>query len=133
MSEQTRTVRCNLLALIFCAICALSPVRGATLIGTFTPIPQGTDVNLTAEGPLDWVHWGLFTDSSLDRKAGVTPRIPNFTPVKMNGPFQYADNYNGYSWSDGNPTRSATNTPTGVWMYGKASGFDLQFHTSRRQ
>ena len=127
MTEQTRTVRFDFLALIVCAVCAASSVRGATLTGTFTPIPTGTDVNLTAEGPLDWVHWGLYTDSSLDRKAGVTPQIPDFTPIKMNGPFQYADNYNGYSWSDGGPTRSATNTPTGVWMYGKANGFELQF------
>src|SRR5256884_222184 len=116
MAEQTRTVRGNFLALIVCLVWAASPVRGATLIGKFTPIPTGTDVNLTAEGPLDWVHWGLYTDSSLDRKAGVTPQIPDFTPkgsTPQFGPFQFADNYNGYSWSDGTPTSSATNTPTG--------------------
>src|SRR5947207_13820536 len=127
MTESIRTVRFNFLALIICSLCAGSAVRGATLIGRFTPIPTNTDVNLTAEGPLDWVHWGLYTDSSLDRKAGVPPLIPDYTPVKMNGPFQYADNYNGYSWGDGAPTRNATNTPTGVWMYGKANGFELQF------
>ena len=127
MTEPTPTVRCKFLALFVCLVCAASPVRAATLIGKFTPIPTGADVNLTAEGPLDWVHWGLYTDSSLDRKAGVTPQIPDFTPIKMNGPFQYADNYNGYSWSDGVPTRRAANTPTGVWMYGKGSGFELRF------
>jgi hypothetical protein len=97
------------------------------LSGKFTPVPTGIDVNLSVEGPLDWVHWGLYTDSSLDRKAGVTPQIPDFTPIKDNGPFQYADNYNGYSWSDGFPTQCVTNTPTGVWMYGKANGFELHF------
>src|SRR5439155_2638929 len=127
MTEPTRALRCNFLVVVVCSVCVASQVRAATLIGKFTPVPTGTDVNLTAEGPLDWVHWGLYTDSSLDRKAGVTPQIPDFTPIKMNGPFQYADNYNGYSWSDGGPTRSATNTPTGVWMYGKANGFELQF------
>ena len=127
MTEPTGTARCNILALIVCLVWAASPVRGATLIGKFTPIPTGTDVNLTAEGPLDWVHWGLYTDSSLDRKAGVTPQIPDFTPKGFTGPFQFADNYNGYSWSDGTPTSSATNTPTGVWMYGKPNGFELQF------
>jgi len=129
MAEPTRTVRCNFLALFVCSVCAVSPVRAATLIGTFSPVPTGTDVNLTEEGTLDWVHWGLYTDSSLDRKAGVTPQIPDFTPIKIGGPFQYADNYNGYSWSDGVPTQRATNTPTGVWMYGKASGFELRFAT----
>jgi len=94
---------------------------------TFTPIPQGTDVNLTADGSLDWVHWGLYTESSLNRKAGVTPQIHDFTPRGFTGPFPYADNYNGYSWRDGFPTSSVTNTPTGVWMYGKPNGFELQF------
>ncbi len=127
MTEQTRTLGFNFLVLFVCAVFVASPVRAATLIGKFTPIPTGTDVNLTVEGPLDWVHWGLYTDSSIDRKAGVTPQIPDFTPIKVNGPFQYADNYNGYSWSEGFPTRSAANTPTGVWMYGKANGFELRF------
>jgi len=127
MTEPKRTVRNSFLVLFVCSVCAASQIRAATLIGKFTPIPTGTDVNLTVEGPLDWVHWGLHTDSSLDRKAGVTPQIPDFTPIKDNGPFQYADNYNGYSWSDGVPTRRAANTPTGVWMYGKANGFELQF------
>ena len=29
-----------------------------------------------------------------------------------------ADNYNGYSWSDGVPETAVTNTPTGVWAFG---------------
>jgi len=41
--------------------------------------------------------------------------------------YQYADNFNGYSWSDGVPTGRAANTPTGVWMYGKGNGFELKF------
>jgi len=127
MAELTPTVRNTFLTLFVCSVCSVSPVRAASLIGSFTPIPQGTDVNLTVEGPLDWVHWGLHTESSLDRKAGVTPQIPDFVPIKMNGPFQYADNYNGYSWSDGVPIGRAANTPTGVWMYGKGNGFELKF------
>jgi hypothetical protein len=127
MTEPTRAIRRHLLALTVWLVCSLSPVRGATLVGSFTPIATGTNVNLTAEGPLDWVHWGLFTDSSINRKAGVPPQIPDYVPIKMTGPFQYADNYNGYSWRDGTPTTRETNTPTGVWMYGKASGFQLQF------
>src|ERR1044071_9326382 len=97
----------------------------ATLTGSFTPIPRGDAVDLTAEGPLDWVHWGRFTASSVDRKAGVTPRIPPFTPIGRNGPYQYADNFNGYSWSDGGPTSTVTNTTTGVWMWGRSNGFQL--------
>jgi hypothetical protein len=71
----------------------------ATLTGSFGSIPQGTDVDLTAVGALDWVHWGLYTETSLDRKAGVTPLIGDFTILDAtNGyayVYQFADNYNG--------------------------------------
>jgi hypothetical protein len=100
------------------------PGGAATLTGTFTPVPTGSNVNLTALGALDWVHWGLYTDTSLNRKAGVTPWITDFTELSPGGSnafvfvYQYADNYNGYSWSDGVPEVEATDTPTGVWAYG---------------
>jgi hypothetical protein len=93
-----------------------------TLTGTFSLIPAGSAVNLTTNGVLDWVHWGLFTETSLDRKAGVTSLISDFTPVEpSNGyvyVYQFADNANGYTWSDGTPHTTATNTTTGVWAYG---------------
>src|SRR5262245_6291237 len=127
MAGKISAARAMVLALIVGAWCAAPEARAATLSVTFTPIPQGTDVDLTAEGSLDWVHWGLYTESSLDRKAGVTPQIPDFTPNGFTGPFSYADNYNGYSWRDGTPTSSMTNTPTGVWMYGRSNGFELRW------
>jgi len=103
-----------------------------TLTATFTPIPQGTDVDLTVEGPLDWVHWGLVTETSVNRKAMVPPRIGRIQVVDATNGFaylyQYADNYNGYSWRDGAPVVNVTNTPTGVWVYGTpnmGSGFEF--------
>lgn len=119
--EHARPILVCLLVFGWCVI----RTGAATLSGGFTPIPQGAVVDLTTEGPLDWIHWGRFTASSVDRKAGVTPWIPGFTPIGRNGPFQYADNFNGYSWSDGVPAPAATNTPTGVWMWGKSNGFQL--------
>jgi len=127
MVGKTERLRSTLFLLTTVAFGGVSLLKGATLTGTFTPIPQDTVVNLTAEGALDWVHWGLLTDSSIDRKAGVTPQIPNFIPIGYGGPYQYGDNYNGYSWSDGTPTASITNTITGVWIYGKSDGFELKF------
>ena len=89
-------------------------------------------MDLTGEGKLDWVHWGLHTDSSLNRKSDVTPQISDYRLVDTTNGFafayQYADNYNGYSWEDGYATRAATNTPTGVWAYGTPpidSGFEI--------
>src|SRR5262249_53923247 len=66
--------------------------------------------------------WGLYTETSLDRKAGVLPQISDFAVLDdTNGfafAYQFADNFNGYSWSDGTPTPAVTNTTTGVWTYG---------------
>src|SRR5947199_1042391 len=105
----------------------------ASLTGSFALIQSGTAVDLTVEGPVDWVHWGLYTPTSLNRKAGVTPLINNFTRLlasvsnSYNFIYQFADNYNGYSWSDGTPTASITNTTTGVWAYGgSAAGTGFQ-------
>src|SRR3989442_3507740 len=120
---------CRLVAVL---VATSSSAGAASLTGSFTSIPQGASVNLTVEGPIDWVHWGLYTESSLDRKAGVTPLISDFTIVYATNAYayayQFADNYNDYSWSDGTPTASVTNTTTGVWAYGvptRGSGFQF--------
>ncbi len=100
----------------------------ATLSGSFSPVPQGAVVDLTAEGPLDWVHWGLYTETSLDRKAGVSSLITDFALLGAPNGYAYADNASGYSWRDGTPTASITNTTTGVWAYGfpaLGSGFQV--------
>jgi hypothetical protein len=115
------------------AIClTANGVMAGTLAVGFVRIEPGTVVDLSVDGALDWIHWGLDTESSLHRKAGVTPIINNFTPVSAtNGHtfiYQYADNFNGYTWYDGSPRQAVTNTPTGVWAYGTPqvpSGFRL--------
>src|SRR5688500_20064131 len=99
-----------------------SPLCAGTLSVTFNEVPEGSVVDLTSEGKTDWVHWGLHTDSSLNRKAGVAPLIADFVRQDASNGFsyidQYADNYNGYSWGDGLPETAVTNTTTGVWAYG---------------
>jgi len=107
-----------------------SPLCAGTLSVTFSGVPEGSVVDLTSEGKIDWVHWGLYTDSSLNRKAGVAPLIADFVRQDASNGFsyiyQYADNFNGYSWGDGVPETAVTNTPTGVWAYGTpliGSGF----------
>src|SRR6266545_3724289 len=134
-ARNTRRAR---LTMVFFAILLVtgSSAGAASLTGSLDTIPRDTDVNLTVEGPLDWVHWGLYTDSSLDRNAGVTPLISDFislNPDSTNGYsyiYQFGDNYNGYTWSDGSPSAAVTNTTTGVWAYGVpfppiGSGFQL--------
>src|SRR5437016_2589653 len=109
------------------ALARISP--GGTLMGSYAVIPIGSAVNLTAEGPLDWVHWAMNTEFGYDRKASVPPLIGTLVPIYCqscgSGPYQYFDNYNGYSWSDGAPNTFATNTTTGLAIYYKFSGFQL--------
>jgi hypothetical protein len=105
-------------------------LRAGNLNVSFSTIATGTVVNLSQEGALDWVHWGLFTETSIDRKASVTPQISDFALIDASNGYayvyQYGDNWNGYSWNDGTPHTSVTNTTTGVWVYGTppiGSGF----------
>jgi hypothetical protein len=97
-------------------------VEAGVLSGDFAEVPEGSTVDLTREGTIDWVHWGLHTPSSLNRKAGVPALIGDFILQDASNGFayvyQYADNYNGYTWYDGCPKAAVTNTPTGVWVYG---------------
>ena len=73
------------------------PAGAASLTASFAAIPQGSNVVLTVAGPVDWVHWGLYTETSLDRKAGVAPLISDFTLLDaINGfayVYEFADNY----------------------------------------
>ena len=100
----------------------LLPLEAGILSGDFASVPEGSTVDLTQEGTIDWVHWGLYTESSLNRKAGVPALIGDFILQDASNGFayvyQYADNFNGYTWYDGCPKVTVTNTPTGVWVYG---------------
>jgi hypothetical protein len=83
-------------------------------------------IDLTTEGTSDWVHWGLETNTSVNRKAGVAPQISNFAPIGTATVSRYADNYTAFSWSDGTPTFTTGGTPTGVFLTNLASGFQLK-------
>ncbi len=82
-------------------------------------------VDLTSEGVTDWVHWGLITNTSIDRKSGVVEQISTFTAVGSGPVSRYADNFTAFSWSDGTPTLSVGGTPTGVFITGLSNGFSL--------
>ena len=99
---------------------------GGTLSGSVIQPPTlATLVNLTAEGTADWLHWGARTNGGLDRKAGVVQQLGDYTTIGANSVDRYADNYTGFSWTDGTPTANATNTTTGVFIPGLTNGFEL--------
>ena len=121
--------------LLFCFLLLSSSSRAASLTGDFASIPRNSVIDLSEVGSVDWVHWGLYTVTSLNRKSSVTPRIGNFTVVTDSAnsnafanAYQFADNYNGYSWIDGTQEPRVTNTTTGVWCYGiPAIGTGFEF------
>ena len=77
--------------------------KAGTLSGTLSTAPAA--VNLTAEGTLDWAHWGLAIKSDFDHKAGGASQISDVTTVGTVE--QFPDALTGFSWSDGTPTASA--------------------------
>ena len=96
-----------------------------SLIGA--PLPAPASVDLTAAGSLDWAAWGLFTDTDFDQKAGGTNQITNLTLVgpTPNGPHRYTGALAAYSWSDGTPDPTATDTATGVYFDGLGNGYQI--------
>ncbi len=73
----------------------------------------GGAFNLTAEGSADWVHWGLTSASSVNRKSGGTPKIGDLVQVKASaGRWDKApDTRMTWVWTNGTPT-SGTATRT---------------------
>ncbi|MFL5664344.1 MAG: hypothetical protein ACJ8BW_23820, partial [Ktedonobacteraceae bacterium] len=94
-----------------------------SLVGV-TGTPAST-VNLTTEGTGDWAHWGLTTTTSFDHKKSVSQQISNYTLIGNTAIHQYHTNPNGYTWTNGTPTASATNTPTGIWVNNVGNGFKI--------
>lgn len=85
--------------------------------------PQAVD--LTVEGSADWVHWGYETNTSVNRKAGATVQISNFTKLGPGNLLRYTDNFAAYSWSDGTPIPGVNGTRTGLYLTNVSSGFQL--------
>jgi hypothetical protein len=80
-----------------------------------------TTANLTAEGTADWIHWG---DSVLNRKAGVTAQISNYTVVGSGPVNGYSNDPRALSWTDGAPTPSGSNN-NGSYINFTGNGFSF--------
>jgi len=97
---------------------------GGGFLGGAMATPTGP-IQLTTEGTSDWAHWGLNTVTDFDHKAAVTQQIANYVKVGTASPSRYANNAIGFTWTDGQPTATATNSPTGVFITGQNNGFQL--------
>ncbi len=106
-------------ALLVILACLLA---GRATAGTLTvssaPLSSSppTPINLSAEGDLDWAHYGSFANNDYDHKAGVTPMIgyPSFTGT-IN---QFNNAAAKCSWVDGVVEQSMAGTTTGTFIYG---------------
>jgi len=87
-----------------------STTGSASLVGSLVR-GAWANVDLTVEGTIDWIHFGLATTGTVNRKAGGSGAISNFTHI--NGGLISAQFGAGsfVSWSDGTPTASATTVP----------------------
>jgi serine/threonine protein kinase len=103
--------------------------RHASLSGSYAE-QTSEAYNLTTEGKLDWIHWGLHAPGDVDRKNGVQPQISGFTLIG-NGTLQRDGQYsNAYVWSDGTPVASVGQVPSGVYVTGVKNGFAISVPAS---
>lgn len=74
-------------------------------------------VNLTTEGTIGWVHWGLATTPNLtgDRKAGLSTSVLS-DAVQLNGGTlaRQTSGVPSYNWTGGSPTASSSGTATAI-------------------
>lgn len=88
-------------------------------------IPSSTTtVDISNEGSSDWIHWGLNSATSLDRKNGVTAQI-NYLKIGTGSQFRLTDATYSQKWTDGTPTQTNAGTTTGIFTNSISNGFQL--------
>ncbi len=116
-------------------LCLPGSLRAATLTGSFASLPVSARVNLSAEGTLDWGHWGLVNEWTYNHKYGMPQQI-TFSIITdefaTDGPFLLETGESDFSWNDGTPSRLTASTTNGVSVFGDKlpgnvwTGFRLQ-------
>jgi hypothetical protein len=94
---------------------------------TITQIAQRSLVDLTAEGSLDWAHWGGTPVRTFEHKASGGGRISDLAqPASL----RYLSYPVTYIWSDGTPTAAGKAT-AGVYSVSPAATFSLNVAADR--
>jgi hypothetical protein len=123
---------------------ARSFVVGTTRGGQldFSADPAPTQVNLSAEGDVDWMHWGGANEQAACRKAGAhalgavsllgsgpmgAAATDVFKPTLQIAPGDLIT----FVWSDGEQSRSG-NTSSMMWVANRGQGFRLIAPADRR-
>lgn len=89
--------------------------------------PPSATEDLTAQGTLDWSHWGTSSASSWDHKAGGAS-ISNLSAVGSTGFSRLTSGVQpSVKWSDGTPTASNGGTSTGLTNSSSGNGRGFGF------
>ncbi|HEY4035099.1 MAG TPA: serine/threonine-protein kinase [Ktedonobacteraceae bacterium] len=108
------------------------PVQ-ASLTGSYAEQSQIYD--LSTEGKIDWIDWGLKMPGDVNRRNGSQPQISTFVVIR-NGQTSIIQraSYNASAklwWFDGTPTMMAQpQQASGVYVTGISAGFSLTVPTS---
>lgn len=100
---------------------ATSPAPRDTLAIARDDVPQ--QVDLSAEGGRDWVHWGQQGTFSLERRKDGGFAILEGTPAAPR--FRHGLSPERFSWQGGAPVERSTGTPTGIRTCDEGNGFAL--------
>ena len=95
-------------------------IGGGSLLGTGNNSTAPS--NLTVEANADWVHWG---DGNLNRKAGVSAQIGNYTVIGTAGATSYSSDPRPLNWTDGAPTVNSMSNTNGVYVPGAQNGLSF--------
>jgi hypothetical protein len=82
-----------------------------------------TTASLTAEGTIDWAHWG---DGVVNRKASGASVLGDVTMITNGNPtYSYNNDLRAIDWSDGNPTVLHAGNRNGLFINSTGNGFSL--------
>jgi hypothetical protein len=110
----------------------VGPSTPGALIGRMGPAPNNVD--LTAEGTEDWIHWGHGDKAGVNRKRGGPGLFSALTEIGSG----YVDRNPGCCiethWSDGAPTESVPDTHECLWWncLGHGQSFSVPADTEWR-
>src|SRR5438477_5376063 len=111
--------------LFFMLFVSALTVTATQLTGSFAPLPSGSNVNLSAEGTLDWAHWGLTSATDFNHLATTNHYISNYSLVGSVFPAAANSFPSACSWTNGTPIATASSTATAIYVTGVSNGFQL--------
>jgi len=113
-------------ALTACAFAMAAPSLAADGELTVTAATPPKVVDFTAEGRVDWAHWGRVAGTTiLHRKAVPRPLIGEIVKIGPREVHTFETNPTAFTWSDGAPTAEVKATRSGVFIYGQHAGFQV--------